>query len=149
EITEAHGLIAYEVSNHAVPGYESRHNLTYWNYGEYIGIGPGAHGRVVIDGKRVATKALRSPEKWKEAAADKGHGLEDEITLTEKEQQEEMLMMGLRLNSGIEIAKINSFINMNKLAKLKQEGFVTELDGLLKPTRKGILVLNSLVAELL
>ena len=74
-MTEAAGLPAYEISNHAAPGEECRHNLLYWRYGEYAGIGPGAHGRVVVDGMRHATATERQPERWAERVEADGHGI--------------------------------------------------------------------------
>ena len=74
EITEAHGLPAYEISNHAAPGAESRHNLTYWRYQDYVGVGPGAHGRITVDGVKRATMSERHPENWLKRVEENGHG---------------------------------------------------------------------------
>lgn len=112
EITEARtraaGLPAYEVSNHARPGEECRHNLVYWRYGEYVGIGPGAHGRLRLDGRRLATRTLRLPEAWLTAVRTRGHGLESEEVIPPREQLVEALMMGLRLAEGVPLARLEA-----------------------------------------
>ena len=99
ETTARAGLPAYEISNHARPGAESRHNLTYWRYGDYAGIGPGAHGRR----GGFATQRRRKPENWIEAVARNGHGIEIEDRLTPGERATEAMLMGLRLNEGIDL----------------------------------------------
>jgi len=106
ELTTARGLQSYEISNHARVGEESRHNLLYWRYGEYAGIGPGAHGRVVIDGVRTATVVERHPETWAELVESHGHGMTDMIALEASEQADEMLLMGLRLREGIDLDRL-------------------------------------------
>ncbi|MGE5266222.1 MAG: radical SAM family heme chaperone HemW [Deltaproteobacteria bacterium] len=104
EMTLAKGLHAYEISNHAVPGEESRHNLVYWRYGAYAGVGPGAHGRLVLrDGKRLATATQRNPERWVECVETAGHGFVEEQCLSLEEQADEMLLMGLRLAEGVDL----------------------------------------------
>ena len=97
EVTEKHGLPAYEVSNHARPGAESRHNLTYWRYGDYAGVGPGAHGRLTREGHKFATATERHPEQWLERVESRGSGLVESVELAESEQADELLLMGLRL----------------------------------------------------
>ena len=106
ELTDARGLAAYEVSNYARPGSESRHNLLYWRYGEYAGIGPGAHGRIVADGRRRATVAERNPETWAARVEATGSGNVDMIELARAEQADEMLLMGLRLSEGIDLGRL-------------------------------------------
>jgi putative oxygen-independent coproporphyrinogen III oxidase len=106
ELTEAAGLPAYEISNHAAPGEESRHNLLYWRYGEYLGVGPGAHGRVLIDGMRHATVTERQPERWAALVEDQGHGLRECAPLTNAEQTDEALLMGLRLTEGLDLGRL-------------------------------------------
>jgi putative oxygen-independent coproporphyrinogen III oxidase len=101
-ITAAAGLPAYEISNHARPGEESRHNLTYWRYHDYAGIGPGAHGRR----GGMATVRHKKPENWLAAVADKGNGLSEERALTASEQASESLLMGLRLREGVDLAEL-------------------------------------------
>ena len=96
------GLLPYEISNYAVPGAESRHNLTYWRYGDYAGIGPGAHGRISLAGELVATRRHRAPEPWAGLVERQGHGSSPEIRISAEERAREMLMMGLRLTEGID-----------------------------------------------
>ena len=90
------GLLAYEVSNYARPGSESRHNLAYWRYGDYAGIGPGAHGRVSLDGNLLATRRHRAPEPWAELVERQGHGSTTEEIVAPRDRAREMLLMGLR-----------------------------------------------------
>ena len=97
-----HGLLPYEVSNYAVPGAESRHNLAYWRYADYAGIGPGAHGRLGLPHGRVATRRHRAPEPWAERVERDGHGTVEESLLSAADQAREMLVMGLRLREGID-----------------------------------------------
>jgi oxygen-independent coproporphyrinogen-3 oxidase len=103
EMTAAAGLPAYEISNHAAPGEESRHNLLYWRYGTYAGVGPGAHGRLIVDGARVATATERNPERWAERVEAAGQGFAEATVLTRAEAADEMLLMGLRLTEGIDL----------------------------------------------
>ena len=102
EVTEARGLPAYEVSNHARPGGESRHNLIYWRYGEYAGVGPGAHGRLVTPKGRLAQETERHPEMWLTQVESEGHGLVESVALSREEQGDEFLLMGLRLSEGVD-----------------------------------------------
>lgn len=106
ELTDARGLAAYEVSNHARPGEESRHNLLYWRYGEYAGVGPGAHGRLISNGQRYATSTERSPEVWAASVEQRGHGFASMEALTDHEAADEMLLMGLRLNEGLDLERL-------------------------------------------
>ncbi|MDJ0935806.1 MAG: radical SAM family heme chaperone HemW [Kiloniellales bacterium] len=101
EALEGAGLPAYEISNHARPGQASRHNLTYWRYGDYIGVGPGAHGRITRGGRKLATRRHRAPEAWLNLVETKGHGTRDESVLDRDLRLAEMVMMGLRLRAGI------------------------------------------------
>ena len=101
EMLDAAGLPAYEISNHAAPGAASRHNLTYWRYGDYVGAGPGAHGRLGVGGEKVATRQVRSPEQWLRAVERQGHGGAEAETLPPRVRGEEMIMMGLRLAEGV------------------------------------------------
>ena len=105
-LTEQAGLPAYEVSNHAAPGEECRHNLLYWRYGEYAGIGPGAHGRVVVDGARHATLTERQPERWLGRVEADGHGTVESTPLSRAEQADEALLMGLRLTEGVDLGRL-------------------------------------------
>ena len=128
------GLPAYEISNHARPGAESRHNLTYWRYGDYAGIGPGAHGRR----HGFATQRRRKPENWIAAVARNGHGVEHEDRLTPGERATEAMLMGLRLAEGVDRARI---------ARLADQGLVA-LDGMrLRATDAGMPVLNAILAD--
>ncbi|MGO8656679.1 coproporphyrinogen III oxidase, partial [Rhizobium ruizarguesonis] len=95
----------YEVSNHARPGAESRHNLTYWRYGDYAGIGPGAHGRLTRGTEKLATATERKPEAWLDMVERDGHGILDEERLGFEEQSDELLLMGLRLREGVDLAR--------------------------------------------
>ncbi len=108
EICEARGLQAYEVSNHARPGEESRHNLLYWRYGEYAGVGPGAHGRLISNGQRYATSTERAPEAWVEGVEQQGHGFASMEALTNHEAADEMLLMGLRLSEGLDLERLEA-----------------------------------------
>lgn len=106
ELTACAGLPAYEISNHAVSGQESEHNLIYWRYGAYVGVGPGAHGRVTWDGEQRATATCLVPEDWCQKVESDGHGLTQNMALSQTEQADELLMMGLRLTEGIDIAQV-------------------------------------------
>ena len=108
ELTAAEGFAAYEVSNYARPGEESRHNLLYWRYGEYAGIGPGAHGRIFRGGSRQATVTERNPEAWAARVERTGNGIVEVNDLTRAEQADEMLLMGLRLNEGVDLGDLGS-----------------------------------------
>ena len=154
EITAARGLPAYEISNHAAPGAQSRHNLTYWRYGDYVGTGPGAHGRFAVDGgsKRV-TMAGRNPECWLSAVTEHGHGVVEEETLDAAAQADEMLLMGLRLAEGIDLARYEALagrgFNTGRLETLQRERLVEPLsNSRIRATPAGRLVLNAVVAEL-
>lgn len=108
ELCEAAGLPSYEISNHAAPGEESRHNLLYWRYGEYAGVGPGAHGRLVFEGARHATSAERSPEAWLSSIEGAGHGLTEVERLSRAAEADEMLLMGLRLGEGLDLVRLEA-----------------------------------------
>lgn len=146
------GLPAYEISNYARPGEESRHNLTYWRYGDYAGIGPGAHGR---RGGR-ATVRHRKPENWLSAVARQVHGLSEERVLRTGEAAGEALMMGLRLSAGVNLADIASrwpdwacVVDWNKLALLETLGLVTRSGDNLRLTDSGAPLLDAVLGELL
>jgi oxygen-independent coproporphyrinogen-3 oxidase len=147
------GLPAYEVSNHARPGAECRHNLVYWRYGEYAGIGPGAHGRLVVDGARRATATEKRPEAWLMRVEALGHGLTTDDLLSRDEQADEFLLMGLRLTEGIDPARYAALagrpLDTQRIASLAGHGFVeTTTDGRLRVTRSGFPVLDAVVADL-
>jgi oxygen-independent coproporphyrinogen-3 oxidase len=153
EICGARGLPAYEISNHAAPGHESRHNLIYWQYGEYAGIGPGAHGRLVIDGVRHATSTERMPFKWAEYVAQKGDGFVEFEALSPGEQGDEYLLMGLRLRSGISPERFKALsgqsLKQSQIDHLMEIGFLQMTDdGNLRVTEQGFTVLDAVVADL-
>ncbi len=152
EICEAHGLPAYEVSNHARPGAESQHNLIYWRYGDYVGIGPGAHGRITRDGKKLATETHLSPNRWLQAV-DQGSGEKERTELSAQDQANEYLMMGLRLSEGLDIDRFYSLSGLplpkTKLDHLTDIGMIEQKDGRLIATQDGRAVLNSVIRELL
>ena len=150
------GLAAYEISNHARPGGECRHNLTYWRYGDYVGIGPGAHGRVTLGPDKRATRRYRAPETWLAAVERQGHGLEEQIALNAAERAEEMLMMGLRLAEGVGRARfraetggeIEASLDSRRLADLIAGGFLVQADSGLRATAAGRQRLNAVLAAL-
>jgi oxygen-independent coproporphyrinogen-3 oxidase len=148
ELTAAAGLPSYEISNHATPGEESRHNLLYWRYGEYVGCGPGAHGRLVFDGARHATSAERGPERWVEQVEREGCGWIEAARLTPAEEADERLLMGLRLSEGIALAPESA-----AFAELAELGLIEVLPGgtggrRIRATPKGRFVLNEIVLRL-
>jgi oxygen-independent coproporphyrinogen-3 oxidase len=153
EICAAAGLPAYEVSNHARPGAECRHNLIYWRMQEYAGIGPGAHGRLDLDDGRHATATEKRPEAWLMRVESLGHGLTTDDALTREEIADELLLMGLRLTEGIDprrYARIaGRSLDPRRLATLSQEGAVeATADGRLRVTAAGFPVLDAVVADL-
>ncbi|MEP4034230.1 radical SAM family heme chaperone HemW [Roseibium polysiphoniae] len=152
-VTEANGLPAYEVSNHARPGSECRHNQVYWRYGDYVGVGPGAHGRLSVGVNKLATAIERHPETWLENVETHGHGMVENVGLTEEEQGDEYLLMGLRLVEGIDLARYEALahrkIDPRRLAALLEHGMVEELgNNRLRATRDGFSVLDAVVADL-
>ena len=152
EVCGEAGLDAYEVSNHAKPGAESRHNMVYWRYGDYAGIGPGAHGRLTIGGERHATEAWRAPGKWLDAVA-KGAGESLRESLGRNDQATEYLLMGLRLREGIDMARYERLagvpLDAGKLRNLEEIGMVDIKGGHLRATQPGRAVLNAVLRELL
>jgi len=153
EVTAAHGLPAYEISNHARPGCESRHNLTYWRYGEYVGVGPGAHGRFVEDGRRVVTFTEKFPEAWLGRVEERGHGLSGGEILSRDEEADEFLMMGLRLTEGIDLTRYEALsghsLPSSRLRILQEEGLIAPVGNSgLRATPAGMVVLDALVADL-
>ncbi len=152
ELCEAAGMPAYEVSNHAAPGSESRHNLIYWHYGDYAGVGPGAHGRLTIGGVKYATEAWSAPGRWIEAAeAGSGDCLFD--PLTGADQAAEYTMMGLRVNEGLDVDRIRRLsataLPDESCHSLQEMGMLWQKDGRVGATRQGRLLLNSVISELL
>jgi len=153
ELTAEAGLPAYEISNHARPGEESRHNLLYWRYGEYAGIGPGAHGRLLIGDTRHATATEKLPFEWQKRVDKQGNGLVTDDVLTWEEEGDELLVMGLRLREGIDpdrFARLSGRrISEHQIKELKSIGFVETLpNGNLRVTDRGWPVLDAVVADL-
>jgi oxygen-independent coproporphyrinogen-3 oxidase len=153
EVTQKRGLPAYEISNHARPGAESRHNLVYWRYGEYVGIGPGAHGRFVENGRRIVTIAEKMPETWLNLVEAKGHGVTGGERLTRSEEADEFLLMGLRLTEGIDIARYEMLsgreLASDRVTILREEALIEPIgNSRLRATPSGVLVLDALVADL-
>jgi len=152
-VTAARGLPAYEISNHARPGAESRHNLIYWRYGEYVGVGPGAHGRFVENRRRIVTFTEKMPETWLNLVEAKGHGVIGGETLTRGEEADELLLMGLRLVEGIDLVRYESLagqgLDHKRLAALQDEGLIEPVGNSgLRATPAGMVVLDALVADL-
>jgi oxygen-independent coproporphyrinogen-3 oxidase len=150
---ERAGLPAYEISNHAKPGEESRHNLVYWRYGDYLGVGPGAHGRLTIAGEKIATATERQPEAWLKAVEAQGHGLERWDGVTSEEQGTERLLMGLRLREGVDRATVEAAIGRPlspaRIEALQDQRLLTNDNGRLRTTASGRLVLNAVLKQLL
>lgn len=153
EITEREGMPAYEVSNHARPGSESRHNLTYWRYGDYVGIGPGAHGRLTTGGAKIATATERRPEGWLELVEAEGHGMIEQELLEREAQSDELLLMGLRLKEGIDLVRWQTLsgrdLDPDREQFLIDHGFIERLgNSRLRCTPAGMLILDAVVADL-
>ncbi|WP_316173479.1 MULTISPECIES: radical SAM family heme chaperone HemW [unclassified Bradyrhizobium] len=153
EICGRHGLPAYEISNHARPGAECRHNLVYWRGHEYAGIGPGAHGRLDIGGIRHATATDKRPEAWLMRVESNGHGVMTDDELNREERADEFLLMGLRLAEGIDpqrYARISGrTLDPRRIALLREEGAIAvDPDGRLRVTQDGFPVLDAVVADL-
>ena len=153
EVCAHHGLPAYEISNHARKGAECRHNLVYWRGEEYAGIGPGAHGRLDINGSRHATMAEKRPEAWLMRVEANGHGVITNDVLNSAERADEFLLMGLRLVEGIDPRRYAALagrpLNPRRIALLREEGaIVVDGDGRLRVTQAGFPVLDAVVADL-
>ncbi len=150
------GLAPYEVSNYARPGSESRHNLAYWRYGDYAGIGPGAHGRVSVGGALLATRRHRAPEPWCERVERDGHGTTHEAPVAAEERTREMLLMGLRLTAGIDEARfatrtgvsLDAAVDADVLAHAIEEGYLRRSGGVLAAEPEGRLRLDALLGAL-
>lgn len=147
------GLSAYEVSNYAKPGAESRHNLVYWRYGDYAGVGPGAHGRITSDGKRVATRARKMPGDWLAEVKRAGHGLEASEDISASEQGDEMMLMGLRLSEGVSLVRhariAGKPIAEARIAALVADGLLARNGDIIRATGEGRMVLDAVLARLL
>jgi oxygen-independent coproporphyrinogen-3 oxidase len=153
EVCAAHGLPAYEVSNHARSGGECRHNLIYWRAHEYAGVGPGAHGRVDIAGERHATATEKRPEAWLAQVEARGHGLTTDDLLTRQEIADEFLLMGLRLAEGIDMERYAAIagrtLDPDRIAALREHDLIeTTAAGRLRVSMAGFPVLDAVVADL-
>jgi len=156
DITAAHGLPAYEISNHAALGGQSQHNLLYWRYGEYAGFGPGAHGRFMEQNggtQRLVTITEKMPERWLEQVETIGHGIIEEEHLELTQQADEMLLMGLRLYEGLDLARYERIkgqaIDSRKLENLQQEGLIEMVGNHhLRATKKGRIILDHIILQL-
>ncbi|MDP8913457.1 MAG: coproporphyrinogen III oxidase, partial [Pseudomonadota bacterium] len=151
-ITEAAGLPAYEISNHARPGEESRHNLAYWRYQPYLGVGPGAHGRR----RGAVTQRHKKPENWLAALARNGHGIAEESLISPADRGVEALLMGLRLREGVDLAQIAEtaatepqfLVNRGAVARLAAQGLLVSDANRLCVTPAGMLLLDAILAEI-
>ena len=152
EVTAAAGRPAYEISNHARPGAEARHNLLYWRYGTYAGVGPGAHGRLELDGRRVATETEKLPERWCELVARHGHGLREQMPIASEDAAREQLLMNLRLREGIDLdaycERWGRCVDSKRMAALVEQGLLRLEGERLRATPRGRLLLNSVIAAL-
>jgi putative oxygen-independent coproporphyrinogen III oxidase len=153
EVCAQQGLPSYEISNHARPGAECKHNLVYWRGQEYAGIGPGAHGRLDIDGSRHATATEKRPEAWLMRVEASGHGIITDDVLNSEERADEFLLMGLRLAEGIDPRRYAELsgrpLDPGRIAVLREEGAITvDPGGRLRVTQAGFPVLDAVVADL-
>ena len=153
EVCEAAGLSAYEISNHArFPAARSRHNAIYWNSDDWIGVGPGAHGRVTHEGARIALEAQHRPADYIDAVKENGVGWIVETRLTPQEAADEVLLMGLRADEGVELARVEALrgspLNTEALSWLIGQDLVAHENGRIRLTRSGRLLTNKIVAEL-
>ncbi len=157
DMTAAAGLDSYEVSNHAAEGHESRHNLIYWHYGDYIGIGPGAHGRLTLDGKKFAVREHYVPPVWLEKVGNDGTGAHPFEVLSAEERFTEALMMGLRLKGGISLAHLEAqgggswgdYIDEERLRRVREQGWLDHDGERLWLSIEGRLRLNALIPYIL
>jgi putative oxygen-independent coproporphyrinogen III oxidase len=156
DILGAAGMPAYEISNHARRGEESRHNLTYWRYGDYAGVGPGAHGRITIEGQKIATRAHRAPDIWLKNVTEQGHGAHPFEEVTPDQRMTEALMMGLRLREGVPLARLefesgkpsDTFFDPKKIKSLCDEGYLSMANDHITATAAGRQRLNALLTYL-
>ncbi|MDJ0447335.1 radical SAM family heme chaperone HemW [Methylocystis sp. JR02] len=153
EVTARHGMPAYEVSNHARAGAECRHNLVYWRYGEYIGVGPGAHGRIVTTRGRRAQACERHPEMWLTCVETEGHGLVEDELLNPEQEGDEFLLMGLRLREGVDPQRYflltGKKLSQSRISELIGDGLVeVTRENRLRVSSEGFPVLDAVVADL-
>ena len=151
EICDAAGMPRYEVSNHARAGAQSRHNLLYWRYGDYAGIGPGAHGRLTLGGQRLATESHRTPGAWLDSVA-RGNGESLRERLSGAEQADEYLLMGLRVAEGIDRERLAALsgrrLDEGRVARMEDLSLIRASDGRISVTDQGFMLLNGVVSEL-
>jgi putative oxygen-independent coproporphyrinogen III oxidase len=152
ELTDKAGLPTYEISNHAAPGQESRHNLLYWRYGEYAGVGPGAHSRLADGENRRALITEKHPETWRALVTSKGHGMVSDVAVPPADQASEYLLMGMRIAEGIDMDRYAALagreIDSSKLAGMKSMGLIKRHGQRLMATADGRKLLNTVIAEL-
>jgi putative oxygen-independent coproporphyrinogen III oxidase len=150
ELTAKAGLQAYEVSNHASPGHESRHNLIYWRYGDYAGVGPGAHSRINEGSRRLALATERHPETWRALVLARGHGVIEDTMIETSDQAAEYLLMGMRIAEGIDLARYRALSGRppSHLAELTGMGLISLKGDRLIATHAGRRVLNAVIAQL-
>ena len=157
ELCEGAGYPAYEISNHAMAGAECRHNLTYWRGGDYVGIGPGAHGRLTLNDRTFATRQVKAPALWLKRALTLGHGTQAEEGLGAETRAEELIMMGLRVTEGMDRARfvrlagreLAGALDPSAYARLQADGYLEEGPGAVRTTAKGRLALNAVLRALL
>ena len=152
DICNEMGMPSYEVSNHARDGAQSRHNLIYWRYGDYLGIGPGAHGRLTQNGHRFATECFSNPQRWLDAVQ-QGSGEKPRTQLSRDEQASELLLMGLRVKSGVSLDRYSALarrpIEAHKLEELTELGLLAASEKSLIVSDQGFMVLNGVLRKLL
>jgi putative oxygen-independent coproporphyrinogen III oxidase len=152
EITGQAGLPAYEISNHARAGSECRHNLLYWRYGSFAGVGPGAHGRLVFQGRRLATFCERLPERWMNRVAREGHGIVEMTEISDVDAAREHLIMNMRLAEGLDLVdytnRWGACLSPDRIHDLAADGLVATSGNRLAATPKGRLVLNTIISVL-
>ncbi len=157
ELCENAGYPAYEISNHARDGHACRHNLTYWRGGDYIGIGPGAHGRLTMDGKTHAIRQIKAPSMWLKRVSKDGHGTQEEEAVSKNARAEELVMMGLRLAEGLDKERfehlagqpLDGCVDSAAKTRLIEDGYLAETPYELSATAKGRLALNAVLRDLL
>lgn len=158
DIMNEAGMPAYEISNHAAAGQESRHNLVYWRYQDYVGAGPGAHGRLTLDdGRKIGTRTHRAPEIWLNKVDEQNHALHPFEDLGAKQRFQEMMMMGLRLHEGVSIAHLSSeagedwrdFINQPVFEHLVEDAYLEQTPDTIKALPNGRQCLNAVLGKIL
>ena len=152
EVLDTAGMPAYEVSNHARDGAESRHNLIYWRYGDYIGIGPGAHGRMTVDGQRYAAEAPRAPQMWLDSVRKRGNGELPRTALSGQDCATEYILMALRLREGADMRRYEALagtpLDMEAIGRLEEIGLLTRTGTKIAATASGRIVLNAILREI-